>query len=108
MTSTGGEPPASQRDSAAGHPGFSEDLPIIPFDPVEARKLLASSQYADDFPGDYLHRGGQGRRTARVRQFMIDSWKKNLGVEVNLNLVDPEEYYYNLEDQQGHMFTAPG
>ncbi len=89
-----------------GIPGFSEDLPIIPFDPVEARKLLASSQYADDFPEiTYIVVDRDGEPPESV-QFMIDSWKKNLGVEVNLNLVDPEEYYYNLEDQQGHMFTG--
>ena len=88
-----------------GIPGFSEDLQAIPFDPAEARKLLAESQYADDFPEiTYITVDRDGEPPLTV-QFMIDSWKENLGVEVNLNLVDPEEYYYNLEDQEGHLYT---
>ena len=91
-----------------GIPGFSEDLPIIPFDPAEARKLLAEYQYADDFPEiTYIAVDRDGEPSESV-QFMIDSWKENLGVEVNLNLVDPEEYYYNLEDQQGHSSPTAG
>ena len=88
-----------------GIPGFSEDLQAIPFDPAEAKRLLASSQYADDFPEiTYIAVDRDGEPPLTV-QFMIDSWKENLGVEVSLNLVDPEEYYYNLEDQEGHLYT---
>ncbi len=88
-----------------GIPGFSEDLQAIPFDPAEAKRLLASSQYADDFPEiTYIAVDRDGEPSESI-QFMIDSWKENLGVEVNLNLVDPEYYYYNLEDQEGHLYT---
>ena len=88
-----------------GIPGYSEDLQAIPFDPVEARKLLDETGYADDFPEiTYIAVDRDGEPPLTV-QFMIDSWKENLGVEVNVNLVDPEEYYYNLADQEGHLLT---
>ena len=89
-----------------GIPGFSEDLPGHSLRPGGSQEAAGSRpQYADDFPEiTYIAVDRDGEPPESV-QFMIDSWKENLGVEVNLNLVDPEEYYYNLEDQQGHMFT---
>ena len=88
-----------------GIPGFSEGLQAIPFDPEEARKLLAEIGYADDFPEiTYITVDRDGEPSESV-QFMIDSWKENLGIDVNVNLVDPEEYYYNLEDHEGHLYT---
>ncbi len=88
-----------------GLPGFSEDLQGITFDPAEAKRLLAESRYGEDLPEiTYLATGSEGEPSSIVR-FLVDSWEENLGVTVKLNLVDSEEYYYHLEEQEGHLFT---
>ena len=88
-----------------GIPGYSEGLQGIPYNPKEARKLLADSQYAEDFPEIiFTAVDVDGKPPASV-QFMVDSWKENLGVEVKVNLVDSDEYFYNLEGQEGHLLT---
>ena len=88
-----------------GIPGYSEDLLGIPFDPAEARRLLAEAGYGEDFPEvTYLATDQDGEPSSMVR-FLLDSWEENLGVTVTPTLVDPEEYVYHLEEQQGHLFT---
>ena len=88
-----------------GMPGYSEDLQGIPFDPEEARRLLAESGFGDDLPEvTYLATGVDGEPSSMV-QFLLDSWEENLGVTLAPNLVEPDEYFYHLEEQTGHLFT---
>ncbi len=90
-----------------GLPGFSEDLQGIPFDPAGAIKLLAESGYGENLPEVTLlaARNSRGEPSSIV-QFLIDSWKQNLGITVSLNLVEPEEYYNIREELEGHFFTS--
>ena len=37
-------------------------------------------------------------------QFMLDSWEENLGVEMKVGLVDPDEYFYNLGSARKHLY----
>ena len=37
-------------------------------------------------------------------QFMLDSWEENLGVEVKVELVDSNEYFYNLGSTRKHLY----
>lgn len=88
-----------------GMPGYSKDLQGIPFNPTEARKLLAEADYDESLPQvTFLATYREGEPSPTV-QFLLDSWKETLGVTVTPNLVEPDEYYYHLEEQQGHLFT---
>ncbi len=88
-----------------GIPGYSEDLRGIPFDAEEARRLLAESGYAGELPEmTFIGVDRNGSPSATV-QFLLDSWKENLGVEVKANLLESDEYFYHLEEQEGHFLT---
>ena len=88
-----------------GIPGFSEGLQGISFDPAEARMLLAESSYGDDLPEITFLATDQDGEPSSMVQFLLDSWEENLGLTVGVNLVEPEEYVYHLEEQTGHLFT---
>ena len=82
-----------------GIPGYH-----IPFDPEMARQLLAESRYADELPKIIFTVSDDEGRPSLTVQFMLDSWEENLGVEVKVELVDPDEYFYNLGSTRKHLY----
>ena len=90
-----------------GMPGYSESLQGIPYDPEAARQLLAESRYADDFP-ETVFTGvdwGDGEPTDTVK-FMIDAWREELGVEVQVELFELDLFFYSLEDIVGNLWFS--
>ena len=87
-----------------GMPGYSEDLVGIPYDPDAAREALAQSRYADDFPEIVYTAPGSIAAPASV-QFAVDAWREVLGVEVGVELIDPSNYSYQLEERAQHLFS---
>ena len=88
-----------------GIPGYSDTLEGIPFDPEMARQLLAESQYADNLPRIIYTAFDSGGQPSRIVRFMVDAWRKELGVEVQVVLLPLETYYYELEEAAGHLYT---
>ena len=64
-----------------GIPGYSESLQGIPFDPDEARRLLAESKYAEDLPEIVYTGVDYGGQPSSLIQYMLDGWRDELGVE---------------------------
>ena len=87
-----------------GIPGYHTSLRGIPFDPEMARQLLAESRYADELPKIIFTVSDDEGRPSLTVQFMLDSWEENLGVEVKVELVDPDEYFYNLGSTRKHLY----
>ena len=87
-----------------GIPGYHTSLRSIPFDPEMAQQLLAESQYADELPEIIFTASDSGGRPSSMVQFMLDSWEENLGVEMKVGLVDPDEYFYNLGSARKHLY----
>ncbi len=90
-----------------GIPGYSESLRGIPFDPEAARQLLAESRYADTLPEIVFSAVDVDGEPPESVQFMLTSWREELGVDVRPDLLEPDVYYYQLEDVAGHLFTYP-
>ena len=88
-----------------GMPGYSESLRGIPYDPEEARRVLAGSQYAGGLPDITFTAVDRDGEPSMLVQAMVDSWEENLGVEVQIGLVDAEAYYYDLENVAEHLYT---
>ena len=88
-----------------GIPGYSESLRGIQFDPEAARQLLAESQYADSFPEIVFSTVDVDGEPPQSVQFMLTSWREELGVDVRADLPDPDVYYYQLEEAGEHLFT---
>ena len=87
-----------------GMPGYSEDLAGLPYDPDAARAVLAQSRYADDFPPVVYTAPGSIAAPASV-QFAVDAWREALGVEVEVELLDPDNYSYQLEERARNLFS---
>lgn len=88
-----------------GLPGYNESLMGIPYDPERARQLLAESQYTDGLPEIIFTAVDDEGEPSDTVQFMVDSWKENLGVEVTVELLDADTYYSELESMGGHLYT---
>ena len=87
-----------------GIPGYSEALEGIPFDPDAARRALAQSQYAGDLPEIVFSAVDRDGSPPQTVQFMLDAWEQELGVTVQVDLIDPEVYYYQLESVAKHLY----
>ena len=88
-----------------GIPGYSESLRGIQFDPEAARQLLAESRYADSFPEIVFSTVDVDGEPPQSVQFMLTSWREELGVDVRVDPLDPDVYYYQLEEAGEHLFT---
>ena len=88
-----------------GMPGYSPDSLGIPYDPQEARKLLARSSYGgpEGLPPIVYTTSAQGGIDA-VTAALIDMWRTNLGVEVKVRQIESEAYYYRLNDEVDNLF----
>ncbi len=89
-----------------GLPDYNPDIAAIPFDPDEARRLLEQSSYGgvESLPDIVYSSSGITRPSTIVSQ-LIQMWRNNLGVEVGVQLVDPDIYLYVLDQLPGNMFT---
>lgn len=89
-----------------GIPGHDETASITGFDPDTARSLMASSSYGsiDNLPPITLTTGGYGGLVSRELEAIVYQWNQNLGVEITVRQIDPNEYYYNLMAEKDELF----
>ncbi len=73
------------------------------FNPDAARAALAASSYADDMPTVVFSASGFGDTERDDLNFMIQDWREVLGVEVEIQLVDPENFSDSVGETQGHF-----
>ena len=89
-----------------GLPGYSESLRGIPYDPEAARQLLAGSKYADDFPQVVFSAVDRDGEPTEQVQFIIAAWQEVLGIEVEVDLLETDVYYYSLENVVGNLWHS--
>jgi ABC-type transport system substrate-binding protein len=78
-----------------GMPGYSPDWMPDTFDPTAAKQLLRQAQYFDGSdlsPGIRLWLPTDGLTYDSTMEFLIDSWRKNLGISVTVEGLSPAEY----------------
>ncbi len=88
-----------------GFPGYSTDIQGLHFDPDMAREFLAKSQYADpdSRPRIVITVPGTGGTIGLDLEVIIEMWKQELGVEVEIQQVEWATY---LEDLDARKFQA--
>ena len=89
-----------------GLPGYNPDIADIPFNPDEAGRLIEQSSYGsvEDLPDIVYTASGTTQPSVIVSQ-LIQMWRTNLGVEVDVRLVDPDLYFYALDQIDKNLFT---
>ena len=88
-----------------GFPGFNQDLTGLEYDPDLARQLLEESEYADPAtrPRIVVTVPGTGGTIGLDLEVVIEMWKQELGVEVEIQQVEWATY---LQDLNQHKFQA--
>ncbi|MBI4199474.1 MAG: hypothetical protein HY535_03260 [Chloroflexi bacterium] len=88
-----------------GLPGHNQALPAIGFNPEEAKRLLAQSKYGgiSGLP-PLIYTTSGFTAPSEIVAGLLDQWRTNLGVEVQVRLADPNTYYYGLKQRRDHLF----
>ena len=89
-----------------GIPGYDEAVEGFDFDPDAAKKLIAISSYGsvESLPPITLTAGGYGGLVSNDLQAIVYQWQENLGVNVVIRQIEPNEYFYNLADEKDELF----
>jgi len=89
-------------------PGYNEDIQGLDFDPERAKQLLAESEYGDaaNLPSITLTSSGR-LSVSNLEAALVDMWRRNLGVEVEIRLLEPEKYPYLIMQEKDELFVLP-
>jgi len=89
-----------------GMPGYNKDLKGLGYDPVYARELLAKSRYSSGLPPVTITvLGWGGVDVDPSLGAVIQDWKKNLGADVSIRLLEPDPFHYNLQQEADEMYV---
>jgi oligopeptide transport system substrate-binding protein len=90
-----------------GLPGFNIALRGLPYDPDEARELLKQSKYGINLPPIIFTNSGVGSYISSDVAALADMWKKNLGVTITVENLEPNFYYDQIyADNHGQIFSG--
>lgn len=88
-------------------PGYNENLQGLSYDPELAKRLIAVSGYGNvsNLPPITLTSSGLGVASP-VEAALVDMWRRNLGVEVEIRQLDPGIYFSVLMGKKDEMYVA--
>ena len=91
-----------------GFPGYNPSLKGYTYDPVKAKQLLKESKYGDD-PGNFppiilTTAGGFGASLSLDMEVILEMWRQNLGIEVEIQRTDFATYLQDLIRRRFQMF----
>ena len=89
-----------------GMPGYNEALEGLDYDVGKAIELIADSKYGDvsNLPPITLTVEGYGNSIPSYLGAIIQEWQQNLGVEISVRQLEPENFLYNLKQEKDEMF----
>jgi oligopeptide transport system substrate-binding protein len=89
-----------------GMPGYDESLQGLDYDVEQAKALIAASKYGDvsNLPPITLTSTGYGNGISSYLGAIIQEWQQNLGVEVSVRQLEPEDFLYNAKQEKDEMF----
>jgi len=90
-----------------GMPGYSENIHGLAFNPELAKKLIAESKYGavSALPPIILTTSGMGT-VSSVEAALVDMWRNNLGVEVEVRQLDPGKYFFVLMEEKDELYFS--
>lgn len=87
-------------------PGYNKDVKVLGYDPARARELLSKSKYGTTLPPITITVAGFGG--VDVEDYLgavIQDWKRNLGADVTVRLLEPGAFHYNLKEEVDDMYA---
>ena len=86
-------------------PGHSDQLTLASYDPQAARAALAESSYADDLPLIVYTARGYGDEEDPRTNAIINMWRENLGIEVEVEYLDPDHFSQQAVQQENQVVS---
>ncbi len=90
-------------------PGYNLNLQGLPYDPVQARKLLSESKYGgpQGLPPIIFTDAGIGNAAGTSVAALAQMWEQNLGVTITIENLEPDKYYDLLSaGNHGQLFSS--
>jgi oligopeptide transport system substrate-binding protein len=90
-------------------PGFNTTLKALPYDPAQARQLLAQSNYGGPggLPPIVFSNIGTGSYISGDVAAMAEMWEQNLGVTITVENLEPNYYYDQIySGNHGQLFSG--
>ena len=90
-------------------PGYDLNMQGLPYDPEQARQLLAESKYGgpQGLPTIIFTDAGIGNSAGASVAAMAQMWQQNLGVTITIENLEPDKYYDLLySGQHGQLFSG--
>jgi ABC-type oligopeptide transport system substrate-binding subunit len=84
-------------------PGFTLDNALPEYDPEAASAALAASRYAGNLPEIVLETSGFGIDPGSTVKALVEMWRKTLGVDVRVVLLDPINFTQAARENPAHM-----
>ena len=92
-----------------GLPGFNLALKGLPYNPAQARQLLAESKYGgpDGLPPIVFSNIGTGTYVSGDVAALAQMWQQNLGVTITVENLEPNYYYDQIySGHHGQLFSG--
>jgi oligopeptide transport system substrate-binding protein len=91
-----------------GLPGYNPAATVPAYDPEKAKQLLSESRYGGPggLPKITLSQVGVGATAGDDIQAMVEMWKQNLGVEVEIQQTDQATFWRDLDRRDYQLFAA--
>ncbi|MDP2953485.1 MAG: peptide ABC transporter substrate-binding protein, partial [Chloroflexota bacterium] len=90
-----------------GFPGYNADIKGLRYDPQRAKELIAQSKYksAASFPRIIVTMPGTGGSPRLDLEAIMEMWKQNLGVKVELQQVEWATFLQDLNQRKFQVFA---
>jgi oligopeptide transport system substrate-binding protein len=100
--------PVAQGVMMPGLPGYNPDSKALSFDPELATQLLKESKYGgpDGLPTVTITEVGGGANVGFDTQAMVEMWKQNLGVDVQIEQTEAASFFDDLDSGRLQMFVT--
>ena len=92
-----------------GLPGFNTALRGLPYDPEQARQMLAQSKYGGPggLPPIVFSNSGVGSYISADIAAMAEMWEQNLGVTITVENLEPNYYFDQIYSaNHGQLFSS--
>jgi oligopeptide transport system substrate-binding protein len=90
-----------------GMPGYNGALQGLDYNVDQAKELITGSRYGDvsNLPHITMTVTGYGNGIPSYLGAIIQDWQQNLGVEVSVRQLEPQDFLYNLAQEKDEMFA---